>query len=200
MNFHLPKDGQLPRAREIQSPLWETSSVDLTTVAPTEVGTMYDGLEKYAKDLTTATYGTLDFTGRGDGSSVNCDASGCHVKEVVSADVLQGDALVRRLSHVNVLLTVGSLTIDGRAAGSCSSGPQPLPVGGSTITGTLTCDNPSAAAVYQQIAAESQARANAVGSNSYWDRADDIEIKALVLTQAEVDQLLATVRQERSAA
>ncbi|KDN82238.1 hypothetical protein KCH_59470 [Kitasatospora cheerisanensis KCTC 2395] len=199
MNFHLPKDGQLSRAMEANSPLWETSSVDLSTVAPAEVGAMYDGLEKYAKDLRTARYGSLDFDKSGD-SGVNCDAAGCHVRETVTAKILQGDTVVRKLSQVNVQLTVGKLSIDGRPAGSCSSGPQPLPVTGSGITGTLTCDDPSSAAVYQQVAAESQSRANAVGSNTYWDRAEDITIVALVLTASEVDQLLATVRQERSAA
>ncbi|WP_189270709.1 hypothetical protein, partial [Kitasatospora griseola] len=198
--FHLPTDGKLSRAQEANSPLWDTTSMDLALVAPGETGSMYDALEKSVKDLTTATYGTLDFDQVTDKSSVNCDATGCHVKESVTAKILPDDATIRRLSHVNVLLTVGSLTIDGRAAGSCSSGPQPLPVTGDTISGVLTCDDPSGAAVYQQVSAESQNRANAAGSSSYWDRAEDIEITSVVLTAAEVDQLLATVRQERSAA
>ncbi|WP_404868215.1 hypothetical protein ACI1MP_08430 [Kitasatospora griseola] len=201
MKFQPLVDGKLTRAAEARSPMLDTTSMDLALVAPGATGAMYDALEKSTKDLTTATYGTLNFSSsHGADSSVNCDASGCHVKEVVTAEILKDDAIVRRLSHVNVQLTVGSLTIDGRAAGSCTSGPQPLPVTGDTVSGTLTCDDPAGAAVYQQVSAENQNRANALGSSSYWDRAEDIEIKSVVLTAAEVEQLLATVRQERSTA
>ncbi|PJN26178.1 hypothetical protein [Kitasatospora sp. CB02891] len=200
MILHIDPKAPLPRALEARTHFPDITAMDLTLVAPGESGAMYDALEKSTKDLATATYGGLDFTGHGDGSSVNCDASGCHVKEVVTAEVLKGDAIVRRLSSVNVQLTVGSLSIDGRAAGSCTSGPQPLPVTGDTVNGTLTCDDPAGAAVYQQVSAANQDRANALGSSSYWDRAEDIEINSLVLTGAEVDSLLATVRQERSAA
>ncbi|MFJ1791153.1 hypothetical protein [Kitasatospora griseola] len=200
MILHIDPKAPLPRALEARTHFPDITAMDLTLVAPGETGAMYDALEKSTKDLATATYGGLDFMGHGDGSSVNCDASGCHVKEVVTSEVLKGDAIVRRLSTVNVQLTVGSLTIDGRAAGSCTSGPQPLPVTGDTVKGTLTCDDPAGAAVYQQVSAANQDRADALGSSSYWDRAEDIEINSLVLTRAEVDQLLATVRQERSAA
>ncbi|MFJ8439026.1 hypothetical protein [Kitasatospora griseola] len=199
MILHIDPKAPLPRALEARTHFPDITAVDLTLVAPGGSGAMYDALTQSANDLTTATYGSLHFE-QGSDSSVNCDATGCHVKENVTAKVYPDDQAVRKLSRVNVQLTVGSLTIDGRAAGSCTSGPQPLPVTGDSVKGTLTCEDPAGAAVYQQVSAANQDRANALGNSSYWDRAEDIRINSLVLTRAEVDQLLATVRQERSAA
>lgn len=200
MRSHLTPGAELPRAVEAGTPLSDVSSMDLEMVAPAEVGQVYDALEQSAEDLATARYGSLNFD-RGADSGVNCDATGCHVTEEVSAKVDPEDTPVQRLAHVNVLMTVGSLDIDGHPAGTCSSGPQPLQVSDNTVSGTLTCDDPAAAAVYQQVSARYQDQANAIsGTSTYWDHATDITIEALVLTNAEVEQLLASVRQERSAA
>lgn len=189
----------LPRAMEARTPLSDTTSMDLTPVAPTESDRMYNSLEQYTKDLTTARYGTLDFNQKEEGSGVNCDSDGCHVKETVSSDVLANDSIVRNLGQVDVVMTVGSLDIDGHPAGTCSSERQTMQVSGNSISGTLTCDDPAGGAVYDRVSAESQHQADANGTDSYWDHAEDITIEALVLKSSEVDQLLANERQEQAA-
>ncbi|MCL2731918.1 MAG: ATP-binding protein [Actinomycetia bacterium] len=200
MNFKIdPSSTELPRAMEAHTPLSDTSSMDLTLVDPSGTSGMYDSLEKDTKDLAKARYGSLDFTGT-NASGVNCDSAGCHIKEVVSSDVLADDTVVRNLGQVDVIMSVGSIDIDGRPAGTCTSEPQTMQVSGSTISGTLTCDDPAGGPVFDQVNAQYQGAADASGgTTTFWDHANDITIEALVLTRDEVDRLVAAEEQERNA-
>jgi hypothetical protein len=195
MRWDITADAPLPRAVEAHTPLSDT-----TSVRPSDAGQMYDALEKDTKDLATARYGGLMFD-KTDGSGVNCDSSGCHVKEVVSAQIASQDAIVQQLSQVNVVMTVGSIDVDGNPAGTCTSPAQPMQRSGSNVSGTLTCDDPAGGPVFAKVNAQYQGSANASGgTTTFWDHAEDITIEALVLSGADVDQLVATEVQEQAAA
>lgn len=186
----------IPRSVQGTSALSGSLGMDITPI--TDATALYGTVIKDTKSLSTATAGFSVQIVQTDDSSSNvlCSSSGCKVNVAFSGPVYDTASAPFAMTDVYVDLTVGSITTGGEQVGGCTSGPQTYQLTGSTLTGSLTCDNPQAGATFDKVNAEGQATANADGSDTFYDYATDINLTVYVFNSSDIDQLVAKEQQE----
>ncbi|GAA2229266.1 MULTISPECIES: serine/threonine protein kinase [Kitasatospora] len=187
---------QQPRSLEAHTPL--TNSLGITLTPVTDAAGLYGKVVQYTKELTTATTGaSVQILQQNDGASnVACSHTGCLVNVAFSGPVYNASSAAYVLDKVYIELKVGSITTGGREVGGCTSGLQPYQLTGTSLSGKLTCNNPAGGPLFDQAAAENQARANASGSSQFWDYADRLDLVVHPLSPTDVDQLVAKEQHE----
>ncbi len=188
-------------------PLADSNSegMDLTPIVGDAVTTMFDTLEKQAKQLNNARETGITFTLDGSGD-VNCGPAGCTANMTFTGEVTS--AAKTRITDGKVTAVMSAtFTIGGQPAGKCTSQRGTFPVIGNNVSGSLTCSNPGAGPVYTSVAATYKAQAEAQSRASGGMpirysiplRANTL-IDARALAVVEVKQLVARVRRERDTA
>ncbi|MER6996748.1 hypothetical protein [Streptomyces sp. NPDC000410] len=164
---------------------------------------MYDTLETNARQLTDAVDRGVEFTLDTTDDNVSCDVGGCSVTQQFTGALTSG-ATTRLVDGRITVVMHAAVTIDGRAAGRCTSPRVALPAAGSSVSGTLSCSVPGAGAVFAAVVAEYRARAEAESSASgRWPVLYRVPcvatpvIGAVALSAREVDGLVERVKQER---
>ncbi|WP_280719298.1 hypothetical protein [Kitasatospora sp. MAP5-34] len=187
---------QQPRSLEARTPL--TNSLGITLTPVTDAAGLYGKVVQYTKELTTATTGSsVQILQQNDGATnVACSHTGCLVNVAFSGPVYNASSAAYVLDKVYIEMTVGSITTGGREVGGCTSGLQPYQLTGTSLSGTLSCDNPAGGPLFDQAAAENQARADALGSSRFSDYTDAPQLVVHPLSPTDVDQLAAKEQHE----
>ncbi|SDP61992.1 hypothetical protein SAMN04487981_12927 [Streptomyces sp. cf386] len=183
----------------------DSDGLDLAPVTGDAADTMFDTLEKQAKELNNATDSgiTLNLSGSG---TVHCGSGGCTARNSFAGQITTS-AKSRLVDGKVTAVMTASFSIDGRPAGQCTSPQSSFAVTSTSVSGNLSCSNPGAgptfASVEAQKKAEARARSRASGGRPVQYqvpyRADTL-ITARALATIEVKRLVDKVRQERDGA
>ncbi|WP_128429493.1 hypothetical protein [Streptomyces cyaneus] len=183
----------------------DSDGLDLAPVTGDAADTMFDTLEKQAKELNNATDRgiTLNLTGSG---TVHCGPGGCTARNSFAGQITTS-AKSRLVDGKVTAVMTASFSIDGRPAGQCTSPQSSFAVTSTSVSGSLSCSSPGAgptfASVEAQKKAEARARSRASGGRPVQYqvpyRADTL-ITARALATIEVKRLVDKVRQERDGA
>ncbi|MFF3034787.1 Hint domain-containing protein [Streptomyces rubiginosohelvolus] len=180
----------------------DTMALDLEPVTEADAPAMYDTLEEQTKELRNAGDSGISFSLNGSGS-VRCSSGGCTATGSFSGRITS-DAKSRLAGGQVTAVMTSTFSIDGQSGGSCTSHAGTFPVSGSSVSGSLTCSNPSAGATFASVEArkkaEARARSRASGGRpvqySIPLRANSL-INARALATVEVKRLVERVGRER---
>ncbi|MGW1185175.1 hypothetical protein ACWD7Y_14515 [Streptomyces drozdowiczii] len=180
----------------------DSEGLDLAPVAENAVDPMFDTLEKQTKELKNATDSGITLA-LSSGGTVKCSSGGCTAKNSF-AGTITTSAKSRLVSGKVTAVMTASFSIDGKAAGRCTSPQSSFSVSGTTVSGSLSCSDPGAgptfASVETQKKNEARARSRASGGRMVQYRIPyraDTLINAYALATTEVEKLVDKVRQER---
>ncbi|MEU2023694.1 hypothetical protein ABZ565_16255 [Streptomyces sp. NPDC016469] len=196
-----------PESPEVtDGPLADSDSqgLDLAPVAENAVDPMFDTLEKQTEELKNATDSGIDLT-LSSGGTVTCGSGGCTAKNSFSGHITTS-AKSRLVSGKVTAVMTASFSIDGKSAGRCTSPQSSFAVTGASVSGSLSCSDPSAGPTFTSVEArkknEARARSRASGGRLVQYRIPyraDTLINAYALARTEVKKLVDRVRQERDA-
>lgn len=180
----------------------DTQALDLDPVTEAEAPAMHDALEKQTKELGKAGDSGISFSLNGSGT-VRCGSGGCTATGAFSGQIAS-NAQSRLVGGQVTAVMTSTFTIDGQSGGSCTSPAGTFPVGGSSVSGSLTCSSPGAGATFVSVEsrkkAEARARSRASGGRpvqySIPLRANSV-ISARALATVEVKKLVERVNKER---
>ncbi|WP_157432860.1 polymorphic toxin-type HINT domain-containing protein [Actinomadura rifamycini] len=150
------RSGVLPAAAPLDG---GSGGFDLAPVTGAEATEMYDTLEKQVGRLENATDAGITFT-LGASGSVNCGSGGCTANKSFTGTLTSAARARIAGGNVTAVMTA-TFSIDGRSAGRCTSDSRTFPVAGGGVSGTLSCSNPGAGAVFTSVNAQHRARAMA---------------------------------------
>ncbi|XUM02539.1 Hint domain-containing protein [Streptomyces venezuelae ATCC 10712] len=179
--------------------------MDLTPILGDAADKMFDTLVERAGQLENATDRGINFSLDGAGE-MDCSPSGCTATQNFTGEV-SSIARRERVTKGEVTAVMSAtFTIDGKAAGRCTSPQRTFPVRGDSVSGTLKCSNPGAGPLYAAVAARVQAQAQADADRcgcrvrlTYPLRAVTL-IDARALAKVEARKLADRAKRERDAA
>ncbi|WP_405901418.1 hypothetical protein OG242_31550 [Streptomyces sp. NBC_00727] len=180
----------------------DSGGLDLAPVTEDAVDPMFDTLEKQTKELKNATDSGITLALSG-GGTVKCSSGGCTARNSFAGHITSS-AKSRLVSGKVTAVMTASFSIDGKAAGRCTSPQSSFAVTGTSVSGSLSCSDPGAgpafASVEAQKKSEARARSRASGGRLVQYRIPyraDTLINAYALATTEVKKLVDKVRQER---
>ncbi|MFD5424265.1 Hint domain-containing protein [Streptomyces sp. NPDC127084] len=183
----------------------DSEGMDLSPIAGAAIDAMFDTLLQHTRQLGEATDHGINFTLDGSGR-MNCGASGCTASQRFTGRVSSKATGRVTRGEVSAVLSA-DFSIGGQPAGRCTSARGSFPVRGNQVSGSLSCSNPGAGAVYSSVAArykaqaEAESRAGGGRTVRYTIplRANTL-IDARALAAVEVTRLVEGVNRERDAA
>ncbi len=182
----------------------DSQGMDLSPVSGDQADRMYGALEADTKKLADAVDHGIDFTLDTADGNLNCSAGGCSVSQKFTGQ-LTTDARTRLVGGSVTADMSATVTIDGQDAGGCSSAQSTFPITGSTVSGTLSCSDPGAGAVFTSVDAKYKAQAEAESRASggqvvpyRFPYAAHAVVNAAAVAVGEVDKLVKQVQRERS--
>ncbi|WP_328401192.1 Hint domain-containing protein [Streptomyces sp. NBC_00390] len=196
---------EIPRVTTGPLAAGDSEGMDLTPVVGAAVDAMFKTLLAHTGQLKDASDHGINFSLDGSGD-MNCGSSGCTANQRFTGQVSSRAKGRITKGEVTAVLSA-DFSIGGQSAGRCTSRRGTFPVTGNSVSGTLTCSDPGAGAVYTSVAAKYKAQAEAqsrAGGGrpvrySIPLRANTL-IDARALAAVEVKQLVDWVRWERDAA
>ncbi|MEU9118857.1 hypothetical protein AB0C96_03180 [Streptomyces sp. NPDC048506] len=181
----------------------DSQGMDLSPVSGGRADALYDTLETDTRQLADAVDRGVDFTLGTTGGNVDCGPGGCTVNQAFTGR-LTSDAKTRLIGGEVTATMRATVTIDGQDAGGCTSSPSTLPITGNTVSGTLSCSDPGAGAVFTAVnakyKAQAEAESRASGGQPVPYRFPYVAtpvIDAAALAVGEVDRLVRQVQRER---
>ena len=171
-------------------------AMDFPPEQPGDIGRTYDALSADTRALASAVDSDLRFDLQGAGQ-VSCGDAGCQASVVVTNSVSAAAPNARVVGGAVTAVLNAAISIEGQAADGCTSTGS-LPLNG---TGTLSCADPGAGAVFASIEAEKRAAAEAQsraegGAPVPYSVAYRAEFSVYATAQVDVEQLVRTQRQE----
>ncbi|WP_338672049.1 polymorphic toxin-type HINT domain-containing protein [Streptomyces sp. SCSIO 30461] len=196
---------EIPRVTTGPLASGKSEGMDLSPIAGAAIDAMFDTLLQYTRQLGDATDHGINFTLNGSGR-MNCGVSGCTASQRFTGEVSSKARGRITRGEVSAVLSA-DFSVGGQPAGRCTSARGTFPVRGNQVSGSLTCSNPGAGAVYSSVAArykaqaEAESRASGGRSVRYSIplRANTL-IDARALAAVEVTRLVARVSRERDSA
>ncbi|MFD4140375.1 Hint domain-containing protein [Streptomyces sp. NPDC058572] len=195
---------EIPRVTTGPLAAGDSEGMDLTPVVGAAVDAMFRTLLAHTGQLKDASDHGINFSLDGSGD-MNCGPSGCTANQKFTGQVSSRAKGRITKGEVTAVLSA-EFSVGGQSAGRCTSRRGTFPVTGNSVSGTLTCSDPGAGAVYTSVAAkykaQAEARSRAGGGRpvrySIPLRANTL-IDARALAAVEVEQLVERVQQERDA-
>jgi hypothetical protein len=169
-----------------------SGETDIVPMSLPQAGQTYGSVEADTAQLTSSVNADIIFSLRGS-ARLGCSAGGCTVGATVSDSYVSGSGTQVAGGQVTASMT-GTVMINGLPGGSCTA-TTTFPAHG---TGSVSCYDPGAGAIWQEAQATAAAAARASGATSYEVRSTaKVSVQAQALVQAEVTRLITQERQDQ---
>ncbi|MFD7073104.1 hypothetical protein ACFV9G_02745 [Nocardioides sp. NPDC059952] len=169
--------------------------MELDPVPPAEADPMYADMEKETSQLSKAVDTGVTFNANLDGN-VQCSAGGCTATANIHGTLSSGAQSRITGGQVTANMTA-SFTIDGGAAGSCSTSGS-LGVSGGSAEGTMSCSAPGAGARFVAVEQQKKAALGSRGGRYSFPYAASVQVVAVARVQ--VERLVQIINQARDEA
>ncbi|WP_201304922.1 hypothetical protein [Streptomyces sp. GS7] len=181
----------------------DSQGMDLSPVSGSRADAAYNALEADTRQLADAVDHGIDFTLNTTEGNVSCGSGGCTVDQSFTGE-LTSDARTRLTGGTVTATMRATVTIDGRDAGGCTSPQGTFPLTGDTVSGSLSCSDPGAGAVFaavrEKYKAQAEAESRASGGRPVPYRFPYVAspvVDAAALATGEVAKLVKQVQRER---